>query len=122
LPAKREAPNAPESLLEVTEPPPAAEAAPKLDTIDDEMSMLGSAHASLRAGRPSEALAQLAEHKRRFPTSKLAESREVARIIALCQAGQRKTARAAAERFLATHSGSPLANRVRTVCADTGEK
>ena len=123
----REAPNAPGGPQDTQSVAPeaansASAAAPKLDTIDEEVSLLGSAHASLRAGRASEALAKLAEHKRRFPASKLAESREVARIIALCQAGQRETARAAAEVFLATRSGSPLANRVRTVCADTGKK
>jgi hypothetical protein len=90
-------------------------------TLDQEMQLLKRARLAQKAGRPTEALAILAEHAKQFPNGKLSESRDVARVIALCDAGQVQASRAAAERFLAGRPNSPFANRVRTVCTD-GEK
>jgi len=85
-------------------------------TLDQEVALLKRAHLAEKAGQPSEALAILAEHAKAFPNGKLAESRDAARVIALCEAGQREASRAAAERFLAARPNSPFANRVRSVC------
>lgn len=93
-----------------------AEEAPPQSTLDQEMQLLKRAHQAEAAGRPSEALSILAEHAKRFPNGKLAESREVARVIALCEAGQTQASRTAAERFLAARPNSPFASRVRGVC------
>ena len=87
------------------------------DEVAEEVALLKSAQAAINAGRPAEALSKLAEHARRFPHGKLNESCEVARIVALCDSGQKTAARAAADRFLAARPSSPFASRVRTACA-----
>jgi hypothetical protein len=88
------------------------------NTLDQEMQLLKRAQVAQASGRPSEALSILAEHAKQFPNGKLAESREVARVIALCQSGQTQASRSAADRFLATRPNSPFASRVRGVCAE----
>lgn len=86
--------------------------------IDEEVALLRSANAALRAANPKRALAQLAEHRWRFPNGKLADSREVARMLALCASGESALARAEAERFLAAQPRSPFAQRVRGICVE----
>lgn len=119
------APSASEDAKAVAEkapdvsPPESPSAAPA-STLDQEVLLLKRARLAERAGNPSEALAILAEHAKAFPNGKLAESRDAARVIALCEAGQREASRAAAARFLAARPNSPFANRVRGVCA-TGD-
>lgn len=88
------------------------------DTIDEEVALLSRAHAALRAGRPAEALAELSEHARRFPGSKLGESREATRVLALCASGQKTRARTEAEHFLVAHPASTFATRVRNACTE----
>jgi hypothetical protein len=121
-----EAPTAEIQLEEAPEPPkqsvqqPAG--APPLDMIDEEVRLLSQAHAALRSGRPREALAKLSEHERRFPNSRLAEARQVARMIGLCDSGRRALARAEARAFLAARPTSPLANRVRSICVPRNDE
>src|SRR5262249_39672502 len=97
--------------------PETADEAPPSSTLDQEMQLLKRAHQAEASGRPSEALSILAEHAKRFPNGKLAESREVARVIALCEAGQTQASRPPADRFLAARPNSPFASRGRGVCA-----
>jgi hypothetical protein len=103
-------------LEETAEEAPAP--APPASTLDQEMQLLKRAQVAQASGRPSEALSILAEHAKQFPNGKLAESREVARVIALCQSGQAQASRSAADRFLAARPNSPFASRVRGVCAE----
>jgi outer membrane protein assembly factor BamD (BamD/ComL family) len=86
--------------------------------VDDELLLLRRAQAALRAGDPKRALMQLAEHRWRFPNGQLADSREVARMLALCANGDRQLVRAEASDFLAAHPHSPFAQRVRAICAE----
>jgi hypothetical protein len=101
---------------------PTASGAVPADMIDEEVRLLSQAHAALRSGRPRDALGKLKEHADSFPNSKLAEARQVARMIALCDSGRRATARAEAQAFLAARPRSPLANRVRSICAAPGKE
>jgi hypothetical protein len=97
-------------------PPPTSQS-PR-GTVDEEMKLLRAAHSALRAGRPEQALAQLAEHTWRFPNGELAEQRDVAHILALCRAGKTEASRSEARRFLAARPDSPFAGRVRATCAE----
>ena len=108
--------NSPEDATEPTPTPPPASGAVPADMIDEEVRLLSQAHAAIRAGRPRDALSKLREHADSFPNSKLAEARQVARMIALCDSGKRAAARAEAQSFLSARPRSPLANRVRSVC------
>ncbi|MGH7440361.1 MAG: hypothetical protein ACRENE_32100, partial [Polyangiaceae bacterium] len=83
---------------------------------DEEVRLLARAYAQLRAGDPSGALATLADEERRFPGGRLVESRQVARILALCAAGQRDAAASERAAFLAAHRDSPFTDRVRSAC------
>jgi hypothetical protein len=77
--------------------------------------LLRDVHAALSAGESQRALSLL-EARETDPTSGvLAEEREAAKIVTLCQLG-RHDARVAANEFLAKHGTSPLAERVRRAC------
>lgn len=82
-----------------------------------ELALIRGAYASLRLGHPERALAQLDRHAARFPHGELAQAREVARAIALCQSGDVVRARALAAELLRRSPSSPYAERLRTVCA-----
>jgi len=85
--------------------------------LERELRLLRAAYAALRAGHPEIALSRLTEHAMRFPHGELAESRDVAQVMALCQAGQTAVARQHAEQVLRQHPGSANAARVRSLCA-----
>lgn len=91
------------------------------DELEDELGLLRSAYEALRKKKPERALGLLDQHASRFPEGALSESRKVARIIALCQAGSRESARAEAARFLELSPRSPHAARVRSLCADPSD-
>jgi len=78
---------------------------------------MNGAQAALRAGDAGRALSILNEHAKRFPAGKLATARQVTRMVALCQAGSPKQARAEAATFLARNPSSPFAERVRGICS-----
>jgi hypothetical protein len=122
--AAREAPAPPASeaapLAPPVEPaPPSASAAKSAATpsIRSELELLRGAQRQLHRGEARAALALLAEHAQRFPTGVLAHERDASRVLALCQAGDFKSARAQAERFLQRSPQSPFAERVRASCA-----
>ncbi|HXK19685.1 MAG TPA: hypothetical protein VNG33_17865, partial [Polyangiaceae bacterium] len=57
-----------------------------------------------------------AGQNREFAGGALGQEREAARIMALCAAGRVAEGRAAAERFLSTHAGSPVGAHIRSSC------
>jgi hypothetical protein len=89
---------------------------PASETLPRELQLLQSAQLALRAGDTRRALAALAEHKWTFPRGQLAEARDVARILALCHAGEEAQSQRDAERFLQRYPSSPFALRVRAGC------
>lgn len=88
--------------------------------LEEELRLMRDANNALRANKPQTALVLLAEHESRFPRGTLADSRRVARIMALCQAGKVAAARTEAERFLRRAPNSPYAARVRSLCTEPG--
>lgn len=70
-----------------------------------EAALLLSARSAL-ASDPERALALTQEHKRRFPTGKLAQEREVIAIAALQKLGRSGAAKAESDRFKQEHPGS----------------
>jgi hypothetical protein len=100
-------------------PAPHATPAASVDPVDEEVGLVGLAYTRLRDGDPEGAIAALDEHERRFPNGKLAESRRVTRVLALCQAGRVGEARRERDRFLAAYPHSPFTNRVRSACTES---
>jgi len=98
--------------------PPTQPDSAQRDGLEQELRLMRSAYDALRAGKPERALAQLAEHAWRFPRGELRESRQVARIMALCQAGKTTAARQEAQTFLRLSPSSPYAARVRSLCVE----
>jgi hypothetical protein len=88
------------------------------DSLAGESQLLSSAQRALASGDPERALSMLADHAARFPDGALAPERDAARVLALCASGNRVQARALADQFLARHSASPLAQRVRAACSE----
>jgi hypothetical protein len=107
---------APLAAEPAVEPAPVEPVAAAPSTLAEEVRLLSSAQRALNEGDPTTALARLAEHGRRFPAGTMAEERDAARALALCRAGRRDEAQAAAARFLADRPTSPLAARVRASC------
>lgn len=102
-------------------PPPRARAvvaAPApASTLEAEAALLRGARKAQAAGRLEDALAQLADHARRFPNGQLADGRRRARIRVLCDLGRTAQARGEA-RVLAERSPSdPLAMQALEICA-----
>jgi hypothetical protein len=99
-------------------PPPAvatpAPAPVERSTLAEETRLLREADRALRGGSPEAAITLLDEHASRFPDGVLAPERSAERMVALCQLG--KADAAAATRFLANRSSSPLAARIRQAC------
>jgi len=99
--------------LEASRPAPAASA----DThFAEDARLLRDVRAALASGQSEHALALLDARGADESAGVLAEEREAARIVTLCKLGRQAEARTAAGRFLAAHSGSPLAERVRRAC------
>jgi hypothetical protein len=109
-PARSSAPRleAPPSL------PPFAPAAP--DGLRAETEALRSAQQALRDSAPERALRLLDEQDERFRDGLLHQERAAARVLALCQAGLVREARAQAVRFERLWPRSALLGRVRAAC------
>jgi len=119
--ASQRAPSAQPALAPPSQTPPASTPSPAASgpsEVDEEVRLVGLAYSLLHDGAPAKALVVLEEHERRFPNGKLAESRRVTRILALCQSGRTADARAERDRFLSRYPRSPFTNRVRTSCGD----
>lgn len=107
--------------------PPRLEPKAKLETalktalppLAEEARLLKQAQQALRTGNPSQALAALTEHQRRFPRGQLGVERDAARVQALCGLNQRARAAEDAAAFLRQHPGSGLAAQVRASCGVT---
>ncbi|MCA9618260.1 MAG: hypothetical protein KC731_04545 [Myxococcales bacterium] len=84
--------------------------------VQQEVALLQEAQRKLSGGDARGALRLLDEHARRFPRGALAQEAEAARVLALCQAGQRSAAREAARRFVERAPSSPMAERLRHAC------
>lgn len=85
------------------------------DDLEAEVALLGTAQRALARRSPSDALAALDDHARRFPRGALATEREGLRAVAACEA-KRADGKALAERFVSRHASSPLVARVRSAC------
>jgi hypothetical protein len=84
------------------------------DSLVEEHALLAEARRALGTS-PSQALALVQQHQRRFPGGMLSTEREFLRITALSRLGRGAEARAAADRFLAAHRGSPYAAEVERI-------
>ncbi|MEO7111681.1 MAG: hypothetical protein ABI183_14670 [Polyangiaceae bacterium] len=89
---------------------------PHPSSLEEETSLLRSAHDALAAGDPARALRLLDEHASRFPTSALEPERSAERVFAFCAEQQNDAAHAAAGNFLSAHPTGPLSARVRSSC------
>jgi len=86
-------------------------------SLEEELKLVRHAYTELNAGRPSAALAILAQHAHKFPHGALEENREVTGVLALCALGEEAAARARARLFLVSHPKSALARRAERPCA-----
>jgi hypothetical protein len=111
-----EAPPAPSAPASVVRPRETKAAAPSLA---EQIEAIDRARAAVAAGDGVRG-AQLAdEYDRRFPRGAFAEEAEVLRIEARMLRGDKTGARRAAERFLASHPGSPHGPRLRALAGST---
>jgi hypothetical protein len=83
---------------------------------DEELALIKQAKAALDSGRAQAGLAALNEHARRYPRGVFAGEREALRVLAACGGGPSEYGRRAARRFLRSHPGSPMVDRIRRAC------
>jgi type IV secretory pathway VirB10-like protein len=96
---------------------PAAAAPPVVGgQLGEEIALLSQIRGTLQAGAAARALEQLGEYRRRFDRPGLAMEADALQVDALCRAGQREAAQAAASAFLRNWPGSPLQQRVSSAC------
>jgi hypothetical protein len=84
--------------------------------LGEEIAALSQIRIDLQAGAAPRALEQLNEYRRRFGQPSLAMEADALRVDALCRAGQRDAARAAAAAFASDWPNSPLQQRVSAAC------
>ncbi|MHB8419924.1 MAG: tetratricopeptide repeat protein [Myxococcales bacterium] len=80
--------------------PPPTKAADQADAdLEAEDALVERARAALSRRQPDDALAALAEHRRRFPNGRLVEERSALEVEALASSGRRDDARSKAQEF-----------------------
>jgi hypothetical protein len=87
-------------------------------SITSELSLMQEAHRALAAGDTTKCLATLARYDREHPGGAFAQEVVITRIEALAKRGDRKSAKALADRFLASHPGSPYTARIKSLLKD----
>ncbi len=89
------------------------------DAMDpDDVAMLSRAQQALQAGRLDEADAELREHRRRFPGSRLADLRELVELSLLCRSGRREDARRRIDAALAQTSSAARRAKLESTCPE----
>jgi hypothetical protein len=110
-PAERESPS---NAVETTSPqrgrlgPPAAD-------LGDQIALIDSARTAVAAGSGERALEILRKYQGKYPTGGFRPEAAALKIEALMKVGRTAEARALAERFIADHPGTPLAERVTRI-------
>jgi len=93
-------------------------AAPPPSSLDDDVTLLQHAAQQLEQGEPTTALATLARHAERHPTSALRHERLGLRVRALCETDATAEAQALAARYVTEHPGTRLAAALAEPCSD----
>jgi hypothetical protein len=101
----------------IAELPSATPRRPARDRLAEEVAILSRAAHYLEAGRPSEALRAVDEHRRKFPSGVLTEERYAARVQALCALGRRDEAATELARLSQLTPQSPHLARAGQSCA-----
>ena len=109
------------SVMAAAPPPAPASTSAKssASSLTDEVAAIDAARATLDQGDARGCLAKLDAYQRAFPRGALWQEATVMRIDALLRAGDRKGARALADRFLARNPASPYSARIRSLVGDT---
>jgi len=97
----------------------AASAGAERSTFDEELALLSAARAGLATSDVPTSLRAVERYRARFPSGLFAEEIEVIRIEGLASSGERASAHALAERFLAANPSSAYAARVRSLAQRT---
>ncbi|MDO9020934.1 MAG: hypothetical protein Q8S73_00400 [Deltaproteobacteria bacterium] len=84
----------------------------------EEVALLREAQRALQSGGTVRALDLIERHASRYPDGAMREERLALRVVALCDAGRRSEARAAADRFVREAPRSVFVARVRSSCAE----
>jgi hypothetical protein len=88
----------------------------KSESLAEEVKLLASVNFAIQNRDGGQALRLLRAYDQQFKKPQLLEERAAAGVLALCASGQVEAARAAAKRFQANFSRSPLTARVLDSC------
>jgi len=94
---------------------PAVNAAPA-GRLGEELALVSQIRAAVQRGSGDQALDLLEDYRQRFEQPVLGMEADALRVDALCRAGMKDSARAAAAAFQREWPSSPLQERVRTAC------
>jgi hypothetical protein len=113
----------PAAVVDVQAPSPAApsrrHAAPAAGDLSDQIEFIDAARAALSVGADRRALELLRHYQERYPTGSFRPEATALRVEALVKLGRQAEARSLAEKFVAEHRGSLLAERVATLAGLT---
>jgi hypothetical protein len=96
-------------------PTPHGRPGTKPNDLGDQIALVDAARAALSAGAADRALELLRQYQTKYPAGSFRPEAAALRIEALAKLGRGAEARALAERFVAEHAGSPLADRVARI-------
>jgi hypothetical protein len=95
---------------------PPTQAPPARTDLFAELDLLARAQSALAKGKPAETRKLVAEHRRSYPRSTLAEERDALDLLAACADGPSSALATKAKAFLERYPGSPQASRIEGSC------
>lgn len=113
-PATPGSPNGTTKRAPRAEPP--TQAPPARTDLSAELDLLARAQSALAKGKPAEAKELVAEHRRSYPRSTLAEERDALELLAACANGPSSALATKARAFVERYPGSPQAPRIEGSC------
>lgn len=116
------APKAPPITSEIGRARPSATADPPVDSLSEEIHLLGQAQRARAAGRCEVSLNWLAQYALRFPRGALKSESITVEVLCLCELNRDAEAKARAAPWMTAAPDSALAQRLQRSCAGTGSE
>ncbi|MEM7155372.1 MAG: sigma-70 family RNA polymerase sigma factor [Myxococcota bacterium] len=119
-PTVRPSPSTPPNTGELPDPVPVQTlaGASTPSSVEEELQLIERARTSLAADRPREALSILTEYARRFPHGTLADAGQATAVKALCESGDRASAREQADALRRAFPRSAIATSLAHGCPE----
>lgn len=109
----------PETPTAATTAPPRARPSASASDLREQIALLDAGRAAMAAGKDERALEILQSYLGKYPAGSFRPEATALKIETLAKLGRNAESRALADRFVAEHGASPLANRVKSVSSSS---